>query len=670
MAENTAEKFNENILDEHQYAAGKFYRVCYDGDAHLKFMNSDLCDMTGYSYEEIHEKFGDSYINLIYSDDRPIYEDFLKRVTSEECSLMVQYRIVTKNNDIIRVSDTTTSQRQEEGKLWSFSVVTVIADILSGSEKIKHVCEEVPCGIIRFTHERYPSVLAMNSGMESLIDAKCINDIAIEDMKENIFFMIPFEYRQAFHSALERVDRNENNVNIDMEIFKCDGSRVPVSVWLYSVKAGSATAYQGVFLESDIYITDAKKTLKKDFLNALTYVYDAVYEINIIEKTVSCLRTKYPDIQNNIPGVRMLADDIIEFWCKRIPVPARENNFREFFKEVINDDFDDTVPHTIAFSIDFNEFNVKSSKGTSDKIRDYSGTYFKLNEIHGVFCCSDMTLQKKKMAEAMAHSNIMEFKIKDNILQPLNVTGETYRFLGMSVSEMDRAVNEGMSIDEFFAHCPLSADAVRSIINDQLDVMKEYTVTYADGRKVKRYASMIACGIDAEDTYVHYAVRYNTAIPGSINDVKDENNSEAPDTENRKIEIRTFGYFDVFVDGKAVSFKSSKAKELLAVLVDRRGGFVSAGEAISCLWEDEDSNKVTLARYRKVAMRLKRELEENNISDIVIRDKGKRCINMDLVQCDLYEYLSDKEKNSNLYNGVYMQNYSWGEYTLPELGNE
>ena len=59
--------------------------------------------------------------------------------------------------------------------------------------------------------------------------------------------------------------------------------------------------------------------------------------------------------------------------------------------------------------------------------------------------------------------------------------------------------------------------------------------------------------------------------------------------------IRTFGHFDVFVDGEAILFNHSKAKELLALLVDRRGGFVGATEAISCLWEDEPANNTTLS---------------------------------------------------------------------------
>ena len=104
--------------------------------------------------------------------------------------------------------------------------------------------------------------------------------------------------------------------------------------------------------------------------------------------------------------------------------------------------------------------------------------------------------------------------------------------------------------------------------------------------------------------------------------------------------IRAFGYFDVFVGGKPIPFRNKKAKELLALLVDRRGGYVSSEEAISFLWEDEPVTPVTLARYRKVALRLKNTLAEYGIPGIVEAVDGKRRIVTELVRCDLYDYLS------------------------------
>lgn len=42
--------------------------------------------------------------------------------------------------------------------------------------------------------------------------------------------------------------------------------------------------------------------------------------------------------------------------------------------------------------------------------------------------------------------------------------------------------------------------------------------------------------------------------------------------ENRTVSIRTFGYFDIFVGDTSIAFRNKKSKELLALLVDRKGG--------------------------------------------------------------------------------------------------
>lgn len=78
-------------------------------------------------------------------------------------------------------------------------------------------------------------------------------------------------------------------------------------------------------------------------------------------------------------------------------------------------------------------------------------------------------------------------------------------------------------------------------------------------------------------------------------------------------------------------------------------------------------NSVTLARYRKVALRLKNTLEEYGISDVIETVDGKRRVVTEMVHCDLYDYLSGKEEFSQLFKGNYLSNYSWGETTLAEL---
>ncbi|NLI19974.1 MAG: hypothetical protein GX418_00265 [Clostridiales bacterium] len=128
--------------------------------------------------------------------------------------------------------------------------------------------------------------------------------------------------------------------------------------------------------------------------------------------------------------------------------------------------------------------------------------------------------------------------------------------------------------------------------------------------------------------------------------------------------IRTFGHFDVFVDGEAVLFHHSKAKELLALLVDRRGGFVGATEAISCLWEDEPANSTTLSRCRKAAMHLRETLCKYGIECLMETVSGKRRIRVGSCDCDYYQYLQHATDGSHKILYSYMSEYSWAENTV------
>lgn len=141
-----------------------------------------------------------------------------------------------------------------------------------------------------------------------------------------------------------------------------------------------------------------------------------------------------------------------------------------------------------------------------------------------------------------------------------------------------------------------------------------------------------------------------------------ESDTNVSDKEEKKIKIRTFGYFDVFVDNEAIAFKYANTKELLAIIVDRRGGYVTTDEAISYLWEDETSNTTTRSRYRKVLMRLSETLVEYGIDYILEKKGSNRRIRTEKVECDLYDYLDERASNAAGYDGVYMLNYSWGEY--------
>lgn len=135
----------------------------------------------------------------------------------------------------------------------------------------------------------------------------------------------------------------------------------------------------------------------------------------------------------------------------------------------------------------------------------------------------------------------------------------------------------------------------------------------------------------------------------------------------KRIFARTFGYFDLFVEDKPVLFQSAKAKELLALLVDRRGGTVTTDQIISILWEDRPNDESTQSLCSKIVKTLQKELAENGIGDLLVTKRGVRSIRTDLFECDMYQLLDGNEEAKKQFSGDYMMEYSWGEERIAAL---
>jgi hypothetical protein len=136
---------------------------------------------------------------------------------------------------------------------------------------------------------------------------------------------------------------------------------------------------------------------------------------------------------------------------------------------------------------------------------------------------------------------------------------------------------------------------------------------------------------------------------------------------NKGIFARTFGFFDLFVDGIPVVFSNPKEKELMALLIDRNGGTLTSDDAIGYLWENETVNERVKTRYRKLAMGLKRTLQKYGIEQILVNKGGVRSIDTGALTCDYYELLAGNIQYVQSFHNSYMSNYTWSERTLGTL---
>lgn len=126
--------------------------------------------------------------------------------------------------------------------------------------------------------------------------------------------------------------------------------------------------------------------------------------------------------------------------------------------------------------------------------------------------------------------------------------------------------------------------------------------------------------------------------------------------------IKTFGNFEVFVNGEPLVFEREKAKEMLAYLVDRSGASLTTEQIAVVLWEDRAYDK-TLKNYVSTILgSLRKTLRKVGKEDILIKTRNHLSVNPEKIRCDAYDYEKGIASAVNSFRGEYMVNYSWAEF--------
>ena len=133
------------------------------------------------------------------------------------------------------------------------------------------------------------------------------------------------------------------------------------------------------------------------------------------------------------------------------------------------------------------------------------------------------------------------------------------------------------------------------------------------------------------------------------------------------IKIQCFGNFEIFVGGRALAFKRSKSKELLAYLVDRNGATCTNGEMLAVLWGDKPDTASLHSHLRNLIFDLSHTLEDAGVTGLLIRGRSTLALDTSKVDCDYYNFLRGSRSATNSYRGEYMTQYSWAEVTRSAL---
>ena len=148
------------------------------------------------------------------------------------------------------------------------------------------------------------------------------------------------------------------------------------------------------------------------------------------------------------------------------------------------------------------------------------------------------------------------------------------------------------------------------------------------------------------------------AVQKEINHIKGVKATE------KLLTIQCFGNFEVFYNGEILPFKRKKAKEFLAVLIDRNGAGMTAKQICAILFPEDTDDTKNAAYLRQLVLDLKNTLKVIQAENILKHETPYYRIDTSLVRCDFLSFL---ETGKPEFRGEYMTQYSWAEETCAML---
>ncbi len=134
-----------------------------------------------------------------------------------------------------------------------------------------------------------------------------------------------------------------------------------------------------------------------------------------------------------------------------------------------------------------------------------------------------------------------------------------------------------------------------------------------------------------------------------------------------RIRVQCFGRFEVFVDGRPVEFSRTRAKEVFAYLVSKRGTACSLQEIAAVLFGDEAYTLQLRERTRKLVQAMIQGFAACSAGDPFHKSYNNISVQAELLDCDYYRFLKMDPAAVNAYAGEFMSQYEWAVFVTGYL---
>ena len=139
--------------------------------------------------------------------------------------------------------------------------------------------------------------------------------------------------------------------------------------------------------------------------------------------------------------------------------------------------------------------------------------------------------------------------------------------------------------------------------------------------------------------------------------------------EKAKITVKCFGNFEVFADGKPMTFKRQREKEMLAYLICLKGASASRKKICAAIFGESMTPEKAILNFKTTFLSLRIDLTQQGFEGILIHNSNSYAIDTGLIKCDYYDYLTGTSDAADSYHGEFMNQYSWAEEYIWSLEN-
>lgn len=136
-----------------------------------------------------------------------------------------------------------------------------------------------------------------------------------------------------------------------------------------------------------------------------------------------------------------------------------------------------------------------------------------------------------------------------------------------------------------------------------------------------------------------------------------------PRIKENRVFIKCLGGFDILINNKIIPFKLSKAKEILAYLVQNNGKSMGWMTIADDVWPDSLDDKKLMNNFHVASFSLRTFLSENNIVDIFDYSRNVYRVDTTKFTCDyleLIEVYREFKKTKEI--KVHPEHFKTGEY--------